>query len=232
MAYDPPPGNRLQPDGSGREAEEPTGWSWADLHAWQVLRPLLDAGGYLPWTEGALRPAALALVCNEIVLADRRRLVELGSGVSTIVLARLMRERGGHLTSLEHDPGWAGVVGAQIEQEELGDFARLVEAPLEAHPLALGDAPWYAASALGRLPSGGIELLLVDGPPGYTAGTEHSRYPAFPALADRLAPGALVMLDDAEREGEREILERWQREAGGWSFATDRASGLAVGRRT
>ena len=29
-----------------------------------MLRPLLDAGGYLPWTEGALRPSALVAVAG------------------------------------------------------------------------------------------------------------------------------------------------------------------------
>ena len=31
-------------------------WVPEDLHAWQVLRPLLDAGPYLPWSAGAMRP--------------------------------------------------------------------------------------------------------------------------------------------------------------------------------
>lgn len=205
-------------------------WSWADLHAWQVLRPLLDAGGYLPWSEGALRPAALAEICNEIVLADRREVVELGSGVSTIVLARLMRERGGRLTSIEHDPDWARVTRATLEREALTDVARLVEAPLEPHPLGLDDTPWYAQAALAELPEAGIELLLVDGPPGYTEGMELSRYPALPALSERLAAGAIVALDDADRAGEREILERWQREMPEWRFGTDPTTGLALGR--
>jgi hypothetical protein len=56
------------------------GWDDADRDALETLRPLLDAGGYLPWSEWALRPAALAAVCNEIVLAGRREIVELGSG--------------------------------------------------------------------------------------------------------------------------------------------------------
>ena len=35
------------------------GWEPEDLHAWQVLRPLLDLGGYLPWDAGAMRPVGL-----------------------------------------------------------------------------------------------------------------------------------------------------------------------------
>lgn len=203
----------------------------ADADAWHVLRPLLDAGGYLPWTEGALRPAALVEVANEIVLADRREIVELGSGISTVVLARLLRERGGHLTSLEHDPSWLRLVASQLEGEGLGDFARLVEAPLAPHPLGLDGAPWYATGAVDDLPATGIDLLLVDGPPGYGPGMERSRYPALPALADRLAPGALVILDDATRPGEREILTRWERELPGWRFGERPHAGIAVGSR-
>jgi predicted O-methyltransferase YrrM len=204
------------------------GWDDADLHALEALRPLLDAGGYLPWTEGALRPAALVTVCNEIVFADRREVVELGSGVSTVVLARLMRERGGRLRSLEHDPEWAGVVRSLLKGEGLTDVAQLIEAPLEPHAQSLGGAPWYPDAAVGGLPEG-IELLLVDGPPGYGEGMERSRYPALPALDGKLAPGAMVVLDDAARPGEREILKRWEAQA--WSFAARDPEGIAVGTR-
>ena len=202
------------------------GWNDADVQALHALRPLLDAGGFLPWTEGALRPAALLAVCNQIALTDRREVVELGSGVSTVVLARLMRERGGRLTSVEHDPDWAILAGSQLEREGLGDVARLVEAPLEPHPLGLGDAPWYAAAALAELPgTGEVELLVVDGPPGYGEGMERSRYPAVPALEDRLAARAIVILDDADRPGEREILARWAE--AGWRGSPG-AEGLAI----
>jgi predicted O-methyltransferase YrrM len=162
------------------------------------------------------------------VLADRREIVELGSGVSTIVLARLAREREGRLTALEHDPDWAGVVRSQLKREGMTHVARLVEAPLEAHPLALDDAPWYAERAVAELPEA-IELLLVDGPPGYGDGMERSRYPALPALEPRLSPGAMVILDDATRPAEREILERWGER--GWRFGVRESEGVGTGTR-
>jgi len=204
------------------------GWTEADREALEVLRPLLDAGGYLPWTEGALRPAALAAVCNEIALAGRTEVVELGSGVSTVVLARLLRERGGRLTTVEHQPDWARFVRSQLKREGLTTVARLVEAPLEPHPLALDDAPWYAERALADLPNE-VDLLLIDGPPGYSEGMERSRYPALPALAERLAPDSFVLLDDATRPGERDIVERWR--AAGWEFGIRDAEDIATGTR-
>lgn len=165
------------------------------------------------------------------MFADRQEVVELGSGVSTVVLARLLRERGGRLRSLEHDPDWAVVVRDQLKRERLTDVATLLEAPLEPSELSLENAPWYAASAVSALPGEGIDLLLVDGPPGYGDGMAHSRYPALPALAERLAPGCLVILDDAGREAEREIVQRWAEECDGWEFGFDETTGIAVGRR-
>lgn len=206
-------------------------WGWADLHAWQVLRPLLDAGGYLPWSEGAMSPAGLATVATEISFAERRSVVELGSGVSTVILARLARELGGRIVSVEHSPGWVGWVRRALERDGLGSVAAVVEAPLRPHPRSLDGAPWYDEAALeAGLPGDGVELLLVDGPPGYGDGMERSRYPALPALAGRLAPGALVVLDDTGREGERAILDAWERELG-WAFDRRTAERIAVGRQ-
>jgi predicted O-methyltransferase YrrM len=204
-------------------------WTWADLHAWQVLRPLLDAGGYLPWTEGAMSPAGLARVCNEIVFGEREAIVELGGGISTLVIARLLRERGGRIDSVEHDPRWADLVRSQIRREGLEQVASVIEAALRAHPLGRGGAPWYDETALDCLPPR-IDLLLVDGPPGYGEGMAESRYPALPVLAERLGSGALVILDDVERPGEQAILDAWE---AGLPFRFDRhqAERIAIGRR-
>lgn len=178
---------------------------------------------------------------NEISLGERRHVVELGSGMSTVVIARLLAERGGRLTSLEHDPTWAAHVRRQLEAEELGAVTELVETPLE--PLSKcqtngevaidkeGAPPWYRKRALERLP-GEVDLLLVDGPPGYGEGMEHSRYPALPLLADRLAESAVVFLDDATRPGEQAILAHWAEERPDWTFGVDPGAGIAIGRRT
>ncbi|WP_205697904.1 class I SAM-dependent methyltransferase [Conexibacter sp. SYSU D00693] len=196
----------------------------ADLEAWQVLRPLLDAGPYLPWSSGALRPAALVRACNEVVLGDRRAVVECGSGMSTVVLARLLRQReAGQLVALEHDEGWAQRVHDLLRREALQDRARVVHAPLD------GDPPWYAEAALDDLPMA-IDLLLVDGPPAYLPGDEHRRAPALTTLDDRLAHGATVVLDDIDRPGERAVLEGWET-ATAWRFARDEVAAVAVGAR-
>ena len=69
-----------------------------------------------------MRPAGLVAVCNEIVHGARTRIVECGSGVSTVVLARLLRERhAGALVALEHDRHWAALVRDHLRREALDD---------------------------------------------------------------------------------------------------------------
>lgn len=208
------------------------GWTDRDLHAWQILRPLLDAGGYLPWSEGAMRPSGLADVCNEIVLAKRRRILELGAGTSTVLLARLLRTTGGTLTAIEHDARWTTWVAGQLAAEQLQDVARVVHAPLEPSPLAVGGLPWYAAEPITQALAGGApDLLIVDGPPAYRSGESLARLPAVPALLDHLAPDAAIILDDIARAGEHEVLERWQ-DAFDLRFERRPASGVAIGRQS
>jgi predicted O-methyltransferase YrrM len=171
-----------------------------------------------------MRPAGLVLVCNEVVHGGRTRVVECGSGASTVLLARLLRERGaGSVVAIEHDGAWAELVGDLLRREGLGGVARVLHAPLEGDPL------WYGPAALDALPSE-VDLLVVDGPPAYAPGKEHSRAPALPFFEPRLVAGAAVVLDDLQRAGEREVLARWERETS-WHFEIHEGAGAAVGAR-
>jgi predicted O-methyltransferase YrrM len=204
-------------------------WTAHDLHAWQVLRPLLDVGPYLPWSSGAMRASGLVTLCNEIVFG-RRRMVELGAGASTLLFARLLREHGGTLDAIEHDARWAQWVNERLAQEGLASVARVTLAPLGPHPLALDELPWYAPSALEAALAGApVDLLVVDGPPAYEAGAALARYPALPALLPFLAPDAIVVLDDVVRDGEAAVLARWEQESG-MRFERRPLEAIALGR--
>jgi predicted O-methyltransferase YrrM len=194
----------------------------ADLHAWQILAPLLARDPYLPWTSGSMRPAALVAVCNEIAHGARTRIVECGSGVSSVVLARLLRERGdGTVVSIEHDRHWATLVEGQLRREDLGEIARVVYAPLRGEP------PWYDLGDGNRVPTE-VDLLVVDGPPAFDPGHGARREPALAWFEDRLVAGASVILDDIDRPGERAVLAAWEK-AGEWRFTLDEHVGVARG---
>jgi predicted O-methyltransferase YrrM len=205
-------------------------WSTHDLHAWHVLSTLDDR--YLPWNSGSMRPSGLVMVLNDICINSRQRVVECGSGISTIYLARLLRERGGKLVTLEHDERWRAYVSSELEREGLEGFAKVLLAPLERHHMLAGNL-WYARAALEEAVSeiGEIELLLVDGPPAVERRHRLARYPALPSCADALTDDCTVVLDDIERRGERHVIARWEDESAfRFKYWMD-PGGVAIGRR-
>ncbi len=220
-------------------AAAPPKREFSDVAAATALAALTGAGPYLPWGAGTLRVAGLVAVCNDVVLSGRRRVVELGSGTSTVLLARLLRQRwpaGGYRhVAVEHDAAWAGWVADQLDREGLADGTSVLHAELGAHPKAAAGLRWYDDAALrsgldAGLAGDPVDLLVVDGPPADTADTVLARWPALPVLADRLAAGATVVLDDVERPGEQEVLRRWTT-AFGLSFVSrDSNAGVALAR--
>jgi predicted O-methyltransferase YrrM len=160
----------------------------------------------------ALNPTGLLQLVWLIEQHRPGMILELGSGTSTIWMGyALERAGGGRLVSLEHLPDFADRTRTFVDIHDLGKLVEVRDAPLRSIQLGEATSPWYALDALVDLPE--IDLLFVDGPPGSTG--RRARYPAVPVLADRLADGAIVVLDDASRADETTIVERWCAEIAG-----------------
>ncbi len=185
-----------------------------DLMAAQFLATLAPPGHYLPWSRAALSPGAVATILNDIVLNRRRRIVELGSGISTLWIARLLKQQMGHVWSIEQDANWMGVVEAMLKREDLLDQVTMIHTPLAPSPLSLTQGLWYQADILQSSLAGiEIDLLVVDGPENEGA-DPLIRYPAVPFFKDYMAEACAIVLDDARRKGEKRIIAQWQSEVG------------------
>lgn len=168
------------------------------------------------WTRGwAASPDLLLYLHNEVTKEKPDCVVELGSGISTIVIADALRKLGkGRLISIDHEPIFGNQTHHALLREDLGDFAEVRIAPiteeLRFEQVALRRSseqpwPWYDPAVFFGIST--IDVLFVDGPTGKIA--PHVRFPAMPFLADRLARTAIVLLDDAARNEEREIAAEW-----------------------
>jgi len=153
-----------------------------------------------------------------------RVVVELGAGASTLVCAKaLARNGGGRLISFDQHRGFVEATSRWVADE--GGEADLRWAPLASD---IGDWPgsWYQ---LHDLPEE-IDLLIIDGPPWVIHPFVRG---AAETLFDRLAPGGMVLLDDAARPGERIVARRWRRNWPDMRFDRTRGStkGTLVGRK-
>jgi hypothetical protein len=182
----------------------------ADLMAIQQLSSLSTS--FLPWTGPAILPSGLVKVLNLISIYSYRSIVECGSGISTVYIAKLLRQMGdGHLYSIEHDAAWAGVLQSILKREELEDYVTIVVAPLTDCELAQPPNQWYDRKAIeAKLIDTTIDLLLVDGPPANKKGRHLSRYPAVPYFQPLLSQHYAIILDDINRSGESWIMRKWE----------------------
>lgn len=179
---------------------------FAQIQALLALERKLGLRDALPPMRGwAGSPDFLLKVANEALRRKPQTIMECSSGVSTIVLARCLQLNGtGHVYSLENSPEYAIKTRVLLDQYGLEDWATVLDAPLVTQ---FTQTPWYDESAIpAELML--IDMLVVDGPPASTAPL--ARYPALPRLLPRLSASCTVMLDDADRSDEVEILRRWK----------------------
>ena len=53
-----------------------------------------------------------------------------------------------------------------------------------------------------------IDLVIIDGPPSKL--DKFARYPAIPLLLDNMSNKAIIILDDARRKSEQQIINKWK----------------------
>lgn len=178
----------------------------AELEAVLRLGEALGLRQGLPYVRHwSAAPDFLALLVEHLRRERPAVIVECGSGLSTLILARVCALEGrGRVWSLEHEPYCAAQTRAALARYGLTRVARVIDAPLRRYRLAAGEYDWYD---LGGLPVQAIDLLVVDGPPGRLGPL--ARYPALPLLRGCLAPGCAIFLDDADRPDEQAIVARW-----------------------
>lgn len=167
------------------------------FEAIEQLFPMLKLSAPLPPSRGWAASPDFLLTLAHITKTLRPRLtVELGSGTSTLVLAKSGARK---IISLDHSPEFGAQTRAMLETHNVrGVEIRIHE--LESYPSGY---KWYAKSTLKGLAK--IDLLVIDGPPSST--NPDARYPALEHLIPLLSPKATVILDDIDRDEERKLAE-------------------------
>jgi predicted O-methyltransferase YrrM len=167
------------------------------FEAIEQLLPMLKLSAPLPPSRGWAASPDFLLTLAHITKTLRPRLtVELGSGTSTLVLAKSGARK---IISLDHSEEFGAQTRAMLETHKVrGVEIRIHE--LESYPSGY---KWYAKSTLKGLAK--IDLLVIDGPPSAT--NPDARYPALEHLIPLLSPKATVILDDVDRDEERKLAE-------------------------
>lgn len=158
------------------------------------------------WETGMARLELLDAAWQVIVSERPNYVLELGSGLSTLVMAYALEEAGGgKLVALEDHRGYAERTRRMLADHGLHGCAQVVYVPIAALELEEGQHYWYSLDSLPDEMS--IDMLLIDGPSGSLL--REIRYPALPVLRRYLANGATILVDDTNRQRDQAIVERW-----------------------
>lgn len=186
------------------------GWPWLARSLWggtkrskaRLLERIGLADDALPhlgsWKADT---AFLHQIVDAIEELRPRTVVELGAGASTLVCAKaLSLHGGGRLVSYDQHASFARATMDWLAQHHVSADVR--HAPLAAR-IPGWPGRWYQ---LDGLPDR-IDMLVIDGPPWavhpFVRGAAECLFP-------RLAPGGVILLDDARRPGERIVARQWR----------------------
>jgi hypothetical protein len=166
-------------------------------------RHRLDVGG---WALDVDTLDHLAQAMREQGLS---RILEFGSGTSTVVLGALAAELGGRLLSIEQDPRYRDLTTAAIDVRGLSASVSVTLAPLvPTTTLGLRTIFYDVSEGIrDQIRALRPQLVLVDGPSQVSGA---SRLAAVPSLIDLVDPGTQFAMDDAFRDAELRIGELWQ----------------------
>jgi predicted O-methyltransferase YrrM len=158
-----------------------------DLGKWPVSRPMAHC------------------LARLVAGLHRRSVLEFGAGWSSLVLSQaLAAAGGGRLTSVEHQPQYMAEGLWDRVARTPGVDARLVVTDLHRR-LSTHGLIWSYRDVRRKIAARApFDLMLIDGPPGQY-GRSSPLHDALPLLA----PGAVIVLDDAARGGERAAMNWW-----------------------
>lgn len=171
-----------------------------------VFEALADAYGNKPW---ALTADGLETIWRMAANLGRGQLIlELGSGVSTAVLAIAAQKVGAELIAFEENREWAHKTKALLDKHSL-------DASIEVRPIVDN---WYDTR---QLPGRPADLVIVDGPRRSTSGGRQLSKPfTIPGLVSQTAA---VFFDDAR-------VDRLGKITGGFADIENAGKPMVVGR--
>jgi predicted O-methyltransferase YrrM len=180
--------------------------------AWLNLYHTLHFRAPLPLKNPYMAsPELLVLLVNLIHEHKPRMILELGSGLSSIILGYALEQLQGSdarracFLTVDHDLHHVQKTVDMVKLHGLGDVVRAIHAPLSPVRTPLKDNRfWYNLSVYQHILVD-IDFLVVDGPPGHMGSM--MRYPAVPNL--NLKHGAIIVVDDTYRSDERKMIDEW-----------------------
>ena len=183
------------------KAQSDANWqNYRQSEFYAQLIKLLDLTSPIPSTRSwAASPDVLLTLLDHARRTSPKKILDLGSGMSTLVLAKSAPDA--TVFTIDHSAEFAGKTSALLASHDIKNVDLRV-APLKPHASGVD---WYDTAQLDDISS--IDILFIDGPPG--SKNPKARHPALTECLAKLSPTAIIVIDDAGRDGERDLANEF-----------------------
>lgn len=162
-----------------------------------------------PFGKWSIEPSLADHLADLILQEKPKNILELGSGLSTVLMAYALEANGeGKVLALEDDNLYVDRTREWIEFHGLSKIAKVEHAPIRNITITYDHHiyPWYSVD--GHLKGAEFDFVLVDGPAS-NLGTM-ARWPAYFVLRPHLAHNAIIVCDDMTRQHEDMMVRHWR----------------------
>lgn len=155
----------------------------------------------VPWTDWSISNVLAVELMEHLARVKPKRILEIGSGASTVLLGLHAARHSAQVVSLEHLDRYYGRTRRSLETFDLLDHVDLKLGPLRSRRFPDGeDHLWYDVAL-----EGDFDFVFVDGPP-----KQNGRQGVLFAIFDHLTPGWEIWLDDGLRPHEQRCMNLWR----------------------
>ena len=189
-----------------------------EQQSFQHLSKLLPE--YFPYSYHTLSLPDIEAIINTIIYANSTNIIECGSGLSTLVIGKLLsKQKNAQILAIENDETWINLITRLLNDNMISNVtfrkSDLIQMQEEGK---IGK--WYNIPEILEK-SDLVDAIIVDGPYAEKHHDPYSRYYSYQLIANRLKRGGFVYLDDVNRHAEKDFLNEWLKR-----------TGLEIGKKT
>ncbi|WP_432671409.1 class I SAM-dependent methyltransferase [Flavobacterium sp. SM2513] len=175
-----------------------------------ILSNLYHQGKYLPYTNASLSFKLLANITNDIIINNKKSILEFGSGISTIIFARLIKLNNleTKIISIDESAEWILIVKKLLKDEGIENVVTFIHAPTIKSSQMDKSFEYDENIVSKELGDTKFDLILIDGPIAWSSKKRYSRASNIKHFINNLDASFTIFVDDTNRIGERYLVKQ------------------------
>lgn len=177
-----------------------------------LLQDLFHNRPYLPYTNSSIALHSLACMVNDLLLNNRKSILEFGCGISTIIMARAINRNNiqAKITSVEESADWIQVIKTFLQKEDMQGYVNFIHAPLKKSNEIPAAKTYDIAIVNEELKDKRFDMVFIDGPSANNKSNENSRISTLSLFKEKLNESYVIFIDNVDRKGEKILVKNIQ----------------------